>query len=269
MMKKAILVISFGTSYPETRKKNIEACEQRLAAAYPDRDFFRAFTSSMIMAKLAKRDGEFIDNPEQALTRLYEQGYQDVAIQSLHVINGDEYEKIVTQIEAFRERFQRLVIGKPLITGYEDYQQLIAALQSQMPPLADDERVVFMGHGATHYAFSAYACLDHILSTMNIPAIVGAVESYPEIDVVIERLKKENVRKVHLMPLMIVAGDHAINDMASDEEDSWNTLIQQAGIETQCWLQGLGENPQVQEQFVGHLRAALETAEREAKEHRA
>lgn len=257
-MKKAILVISFGTSYPETRKKNIAACEQRLAAAHPDRDFFRAFTSSMIMAKLAKRDGEFIDNPQQALTRLYEAGYRDVVIQSLHVINGDEYEKIVTQIEAFRDRFQNLVIGKPLITSFDDYEQLIEALQTQMPALGENERVVFMGHGATHHAFSAYACLDHILSHKGIPAIVGAVESYPEIDGVIARLKKENVRKVHLVPLMIVAGDHAINDMASDGEDSWNTVIQQAGIETQCWLQGLGENTYVQDIFVKHSKMALE-----------
>lgn len=267
-MKKAILVISFGTSYLETRKKTIEACERRLAAACPDRDFFRAFTSSMIMAKLAKRDGEQIDNPEQALNRLYEAGYQDVAIQSLHVINGDEYEKIVAQIDAFRDRFQRLVIGKPLISGYDDYLALTEALKTQMPPLAEDERVVFMGHGATHHAFAAYACLDHIFSHSGVPAIVGAVESYPEIDVVVERLKKEQVRKVHLMPLMIVAGDHAINDMASDEEDSWNTIIRRAGIETQCWLQGLGENARIQDLFVAHLQSALDASEQRTEEQR-
>lgn len=260
-MKKAILVISFGTSYPETRKKTIEACEQRLAQAYPDRDFFRAFTSRMIMAKLAKRDGEIIDNPEQALTRLRDLGYDDVAIQSLHVINGDEYEKITSQIEAFRPYFKKLVIGKPLITHFEDYETVIEALQQQTPELADDERMVFMGHGATHHAFAAYACLDHLLTHKKIPMIIGAVESYPEIDVVIERLKAEQVRKVHLMPLMIVAGDHAINDMASDEEDSWNTLIQQAGFETQSWLQGLGENSAIQQMFVDHLQQAIMDSE--------
>lgn len=262
-MKKALLVISFGTSYPETRKKTIAACEQRLAQAYPERDFFRAFTSRMIMAKLAKRDGEIIDNPEQALTRLRDLGYDDVAIQSLHVINGDEYEKITSQIEAFRPYFKRLVIGKPLITHFDDYERVIDALQQQAPDVADDERIVFMGHGATHYAFATYACLDHLLAHKKIPMIVGAVESYPEIEGIIERLKAEHVRKVHLMPLMIVAGDHAINDMASDEDDSWNTLIQQAGIETQCWLQGLGENPAIQQMFVEHLQHALAESEKE------
>jgi len=260
-MKKAILVISFGTSYPETRKKTIEACEQQLAEAYPDRDFFRAFTSRMIMAKLAKRDGELIDNPEQALTRLRDLGYDDVAIQSLHVLNGDEYEKITSQVDAFRPDFKRLVIGKPLITHYNDYETVIDALQQQAPEIAEDERIVFMGHGATHHAFAVYACLDHILTHKKIPMIIGAVESYPEIDVVIERLKQERVRKVHLMPLMIVAGDHAINDMASAEEDSWNTLIQQAGIETQCWLQGLGENTLIQQMFVDHLAQAINDSE--------
>ncbi len=133
-----------------------------------------------------------------------------------------------------------------------------------MPELAADERVVFMGHGATHHAFSAYACLDHMLMTQNIPALVGAVESYPEIDSVIERLRRDSVRKVHLMPLMLVAGDHAINDMASDNEDSWKILLQQAGIEAQPWLQGLGENPLVQQMFVDHLQAVVERAEEAA-----
>ncbi len=255
-MKKAILVISFGTSYPQTRLKNITACEQRLAAEYPDRDFFRAFTSTLIMAKLAKRDGEYIDNPQQALQRLHDLGYQDILVQSLHVINGDEYGKIVKQIDNFRDSFTYLAIGNPLITHFDDYEQLIIALQAQMPELAADERVVFMGHGATHYAFAAYACLDHLLRAKKIPALVGAVESYPEINSIITQLLEEKVRKVHLMPLMTVAGDHAIHDMASDDEDSWSTKLITAGIDTQCWLQGLGENPLVQEIFVSHSKAA-------------
>ena len=137
-------------------------------------------------------------------------------------------------------------------------------MQSQMPMLEDDERVVFMGHGATHHAFSAYACLDHMLMTKKIPAMVGAVESYPEIEAIIERLQQQNVRKVHLMPLMLVAGDHAINDMASDEEDSWKTLIEQAGMKAQAWLQGLGENPLIQQMFIDHLEAVIEQNEEAA-----
>ncbi|MCV9878049.1 sirohydrochlorin cobaltochelatase [Brenneria izbisi] len=262
-MKKALLIISFGTSYPHTRQKNIDACEQHLAATCRDRDLFRAFTSEMIIRKLYRRDGLLIDTPRQALQRLADAGYQDVAIQSLHVINGDEYEKVVSEVRACSSWFQRLALGAPLLSSFEDYQQLMTALKSQMPPLAADERVVFMGHGASHHAFSAYACLDHLMTSQNFPAVVGAVESYPEIDHIIGRLSRFGVRKAHLMPLMLVAGDHAINDMASDDADSWKSRLEAAGITTQSWLQGLGENPLIRDMFARHLHAVLHHDERE------
>lgn len=260
-MKKALLVVSFGTSYAETRAKNIESCEQQLAAAFPDRDFYRAFTSSMIIRKLKERDNMHIFNPEEALHHLHKQGYEDVAIQSLHIINGDEYEKIVSQIDKFRPLFRSLRVGKPLLSSFEDYMQLIDALQLQIPELKEDERVVFMGHGATHHAFSAYACLDHIMTNSGFPGRVGAVESYPEIDLIIKGLKADNIRKVHLMPLMLVAGDHAINDMASDEEDSWKTQLEEAGIEATPWLQGLGENYMIRQMFAEHLAQTMDEQE--------
>ncbi|WBM72118.1 sirohydrochlorin cobaltochelatase [Buttiauxella sp. WJP83] len=262
-MKKALLVISFGTSYHDTCGRNIVACEEQLASTFPDRDLFRAFTSGMIIRKLKSRDNLDIDSPAQALCRLAELGYQDVAVQSLHVINGDEYEKIAREVQAYSHRFQRLALGNALLSDFNDYEWLLSALQSQMPPLEADERVVFMGHGASHHAFSAYACLDHLMVARGIPARVGAVESYPEIDLIVRGLQQDNVRKVHLMPLMLVAGDHAINDMASDEEDSWKTQLQDAGIEAQPWLQGLGENPQIRAMFVNHLQRALEKSANE------
>ncbi len=138
------------------------------------------------------------------------------------------------------------------------------ALRQQMPPLAADETVVFMGHGASHHAFAAYACLDHMMTAKGFPARVGAVESYPEVDILIDSLRRQGVKGVHLMPLMLVAGDHAINDMASDEEDSWKTLFNAAGITATPWLNGLGENPAVRAMFVAHLRQALSLAMEEA-----
>lgn len=259
-MKKALLVISFGTSYQETREKNIESCEKQLAAAFPDRQLFRAFTSGMIIRKLRERDNLHIDNPEQALTRLLEMGYEDVAIQSLHVINGDEYEKVVSEVDKFRPLFKRLTLGKPLLSSYEDYQQLLCALQNQMPELKENECVVYMGHGASHHAFSAYACLDHMMTSSNFKGRTGAVESYPEIDLIIDSLQKSNIKHVHLKPLMLVAGDHAINDMASSEEDSWRTQLENAGIAATPWLQGLGENWLIRQMFIDHLKAALADA---------
>ncbi|MDR0805895.1 MAG: sirohydrochlorin cobaltochelatase [Enterobacteriaceae bacterium] len=264
-MKKALLVISFGTSYHETCEKNITACEQQLAAAFGDRSLFRAFTSGMIIRKLAQRDGLQIDTPHQALSKLLAAGYDDVAIQSLHVIKGDEYEKIVRDVETFRPHFKRLVLGAPLLSQRDDYQQMIAAIQYQLPILLQDEYAIFMGHGSTHYAFSAYACLDHMLLNSNLPIRIGAVESYPEIDLIITGLKAKGIHKVHLMPLMLVAGDHAINDMASDEEGSWKKQLEQAGISVVPWLQGLGENPNIRQMFVRHLATALnETCEERA-----
>lgn len=252
-MKKALLTVSFGTTYQDARIRNIDACEQRLAAAFPDRTPFRAFTSGMVLHKLAQRDGLIIDSLPQALERLWQQGYRDVAIQSLHIINGDEYEKIAHHADQWRGRFDAVHIGAPLLNDQRDYARLISALQAQMPALAADERVIFMGHGTSHYAFAAYACLDHMLTAQGIPALVGAVESYPDLDLLIARLKYQSVRRIHLMPLMLVAGDHAINDMAADEPGSWKNRLQQAGYQCRCWLQGLGENILVQQLFVDHL----------------
>lgn len=259
-MKKALLVVSFGTSYHDTCEKNIVACERDLAASCPDRDLFRAFTSGMIIRKLKQRDGLDIDTPLEALQKLAEQGYDDVAVQSLHIINGDEYEKIAREVQSLRPLFKRLTLGTPLLSGHDDYVRLMQALEQQMPALNANEKVVFMGHGASHHAFAAYACLDHMMTAQRFPARVGAVESYPEVDVLIESLRNEGVRAVHLMPLMLVAGDHAINDMASDEEDSWKTLFTAAGITATPWLRGLGENPVIRAMFVEHLHQSLEAA---------
>lgn len=130
-------------------KKNIVACERDLAASCPDRDLFRAFTSGMIIRKLRQRDGIDIDTPLQALQKLAAQGYQDVAIQSLHIINGDEYEKIVREVQLLRPLFTRLTLGVPLLSSHNDYVQLMQALRQQMPSLRQTEKVVFMGHGAS------------------------------------------------------------------------------------------------------------------------
>ncbi|AOV96758.1 sirohydrochlorin cobaltochelatase [Edwardsiella hoshinae] len=257
-MKKALLVVSFGTSYHETGEKNIVACERALAASCPERDQFRAFTSGMIIRKLRERDGIRIDTPLQALQRLAALGYQDVAIQSLHIINGDEYQKIVREAQMMRPSFARLTLGGPLLSHHADYQQLMQALRQQMPALTARERVVFMGHGASHHAFAAYACLDHMMMAQGFPGRVGALESYPEVEVLITSLRREGVDAVHLMPLMLVAGDHALNDMASDEADSWKMRFNAAGISATPWLNGLGENPAVRAMFVAHLQQALD-----------
>lgn len=259
-MKKALLVVSFGTSYPDTRVKTIEACEKAMQAVCPERDFFRAWTSNMIRKKVANRDQMVIDSPQEALERLIKEGYTDVAIQSLHVINGDEYEKITTELKKYESQFEKMVIGRPLLSSMADFDAVIEALEFQSPKLEKDEYVVLMGHGSEHHTFAAYACLDHLFMDRELPFIMGAVESYPEIDSVIKRLQQANGKKAHLFPFMIVAGDHATNDMASDEDDSWKSEIENAGIATECYLQGLGENQKIQALFAKHLTEAIEKA---------
>lgn len=257
-MKKAILVVSFGTSYKETREKTIEACESKIKESFKGYDFFRAFTSNMIIRKLKNRDNIHIENPIEALDRLYDEGYEEVIVQTLHIICGEEYTKLKNQISEYDDKFEKITLGRPLLSQIDDYKETVEALKLQIPELEEDEAIVLMGHGTEHEAHSAYPALDYMLKQENIKAYVGTVEGYPEIDEVIVNLKKDKVSKVRLMPFMLVAGDHAINDMAGEEDDSWNSILIKNGFKTEVHLKGLGENEAIQNKFVKH---ALDCAE--------
>lgn len=256
-MKKAVLVISFGTSYRETREKTIEACEKRIAAAFEGYDFFRAFTSNMIIRKIARVEGLQIENPTEALDRLAAEGYEEVVIQSLHIICGEEYTKLKEQVASYKNQFKKICLGRPLLTQIEDYKAAVEAVKPQLPTLHEGEAIVFMGHGTEHEAHSAYPALDYMMEQEDMKAYIGTVEGYPELDEVINRLEKNEVKTVYLMPFMLVAGDHALNDMAG-EEDSWKVTLEEKGYEVKVILQGLGENPKIQERFVIHAHEALE-----------
>ncbi|MGL5711844.1 MAG: sirohydrochlorin cobaltochelatase [Paraclostridium sp.] len=257
-MKKAILVVSFGTSYKETREKTIEACEAKIKDAFEGYDFYRAFTSNMIIRKLKNRDNIHIENPIEALDRLYEEGYKEVIVQTLHIICGEEYTKLKEQISQYEDKFERITLGRPLLTQIEDYKEAIEAIKYKIPRLDENEAIVFMGHGTYHESHSAYPALDYMLKQEGIKGYVGTVEGYPEIDEVIINLKKDNISKVRLMPFMLVAGDHAINDMAGDEEDSWKSILDKKGFKTKIHLSGLGENEHIQDKFVRHAIDCIE-----------
>lgn len=257
-MKKAVLVISFGTSYKETREKTIEACEKRIAEAFVDYDFFRAYTSNVIIKKIARVEGIQIDNPMEALERLSKAGYDEVVIQSLHIICGEEYNKLREQVECYSTHFKKLSLGRPLLTQIQDYKAAISAVKEELPPCAENEAVVFMGHGTTHEAHSAYCALEYMMEQEEMNTYVGTVEGYPEIGEVIRRLEKNNIQKVYLMPFMLVAGDHAMNDMAGEEEDSWKSIFEAKGFEVIIKMQGLGENKGIQRRFVRHALESME-----------
>lgn len=254
-MKKAILVVSFGTSYEETRKKTIDCIEQEIQAAYPEYQVYRAWTSKMIMKKLKTRDGVHVMNVREAMEQMEKDGVKEVIVQPTHVMNGYENDLMTADVAAYRDRFERVVIGAPLLSTVEDQAKVIEAVVANLPT-ADDEALVLMGHGTEHFANSVYAALDYQFKDMDHPNVfVGTVEGYPELENVKKLLKKSGLKKVVLAPFMIVAGDHATNDLAGDDEDSWKSLLKADGYEVRCILKGLGEYPQVRSLFVDHIAA--------------
>ncbi len=257
--KKAVLVVSFGTSYNETREKTIGAVEDKIAKAFPDYDQKRAFTSQIIINKLEERDGEKINNVDEAMQNLIDEGYGTVVVQPTHVMNGEEYDEMRSAIAPYEDKFVSIKYGTPLLTTSDDYAEVIEAIAAETPQLADkNTAVVFMGHGTEHYANATYAALDYRFKAMGYDnAFIGTVEGYPDLDKVKADLAKYNPEKVVLMPLMIVAGDHATNDMAGDEEDSWKTQLKKEGYEVECVLKGLGEYEGIQDMFTEHCEKAM------------
>ena len=262
-MKKAVLVVSFGTSYKETREKTIEACEKKIKEGLEGYDFFRAFTSNMIIRKLKNRDGLHIENPIEALDRLYKEGYQEVIVQTLHIICGEEFNKLKEQVESYKDKFEKIILGRPLLTYIEDYKETVEAIENQIPKMNEQEAVVFMGHGTFHESHSTYPALEYMFRDNDMNVYIGTVEGYPEIEQVVKKLKADNIKTVDVLPFMLVAGDHATNDMASDEEDSWKSILEKEGFNVKVHLQGLGEYPAIQDKFVNHALDCAKELEKE------
>ena len=263
-MKQAILAVSFGTTYPDTLEKTIAATEAALAEAYPGWPVYRAFTSGMIIKKLQSRDGVQIDNVAQAMARLEREGYTQVAVQSTHVMHGEEYEKMLAQLEPYKLTME-IAVGAPLLHAQSDYEAVADALLSWLPLPADGEALVLMGHGTAHFANSAYAQMEHVLQSRCPRIYIATVEGYPTLDSVAEQLQRQpEIRRLTLAPFMLVAGDHARNDMAGGE-DSWKEVLEGKGYEVACILQGLGECPAIQKLFVAHCGEAMERLRRGGK----
>lgn len=255
--KKAILVVSFGTSYAETRDKTIGAIEKDIATKYPEYEIRRAFTSGMILKVLAKR-GIIIDNVTDALDRLLSEGFKTVYVQPTHVINGDEYDDMVEDVKRYTKKFEDIKIGAPLLTDNEDYQKVVLGIMQQFPNLDDKEALVLMGHGTEHHVNSVYPALDYRFKEMGyLNVFVGTVEGYPDIEVVLKKVKAYKPSEIILLPLMVVAGDHACNDMAGEEEDSWKTIFKSEGYKVSCILKGLGEFQEIRNIYLEHVSALL------------
>ena len=257
--KPVLLVVSFGTSFNESRALTIGAVEQALRAAYPGYEVRRAFTSQIILDILKERDGLEIDNVEQALARLAADGVREVVIQPTHVMTGSEYHDVLQEAAAWADHFDSVKVGRALVTLERDYDTLIRILAEDTAGLdPEDTAVVYMGHGTEHEANETYHKLQQKLWEQGYANyFVGTVEAEPTVEDVLALVRETSARQVVLIPLMLVAGDHANNDMAGQEEGSWKDLFEKAGYAVQCWLKGLGQYPAIQQMLVGHVADAI------------
>lgn len=258
---QAILVVSFGTSYNDSRDLTIGVIEEAIAEAYPDYDVRRAFTSQIIIDKLAERDGLDIDNVQKALDRAVEDGVKTLIVQPTHLMNGLEYTDVVEEVAQYADQFDAVAMGEPLLTSDADYEAVIQAITEATADYDDGETAIcFMGHGTEAESNSVYAAMQEKLTEAGYENyFVGTVEAEPTLEDVLAAVGEGEYTKAVLAPLMIVAGDHANNDMAGDEEGSWKTEFTNAGYEVTCLVQGLGELDGIQQIFVEHTQAAIDS----------
>ncbi|QNM05668.1 sirohydrochlorin cobaltochelatase [Qiania dongpingensis] len=258
MQKTGILVVSFGTSYQDSLANNIQAIEKSIGKAFPDCELRRAFTSGMIIRKLQKRDGFHVDTVEEALESFVMDGFSDLIVQPTHIINGIENDIMLDTVRSYLDKFHSVRVGTPLLTTTDDYRALIDGVMCEFSSLKDDEFLVFMGHGTEHDANAVYPALDYMLKADGHTNVyIGTVEGYPDLPLVKELVREKAPKRIILAPLMIVAGDHATNDMAGEEKSSWKNEFQREGYEVDCILKGLGEYPAVRNIFVEHAKEAV------------
>lgn len=235
-MKKALVVVSFGTSYKDVLEQNIVPIEEAIKGAFPTYDFYRAFTSRFIVKKL-RRDGLSVSLEKELVERLIQEGYERIVVQPTHMIPGFEYEEKIVALTTLSDVVS---VGKPLLFGEEDYRKLGAVLNSTYGLDQLSEPFVFMGHGTEHSANQHYVNFGHYLKSQFPHVYLAGVEGDCAFENVLEELKKNKSSKVSLAPLMIVAGDHAKNDMAGEDEDSWKSIAEAAGFDVQVHMKGLG-----------------------------
>ena len=285
-----LLVVSFGTSFNTSRAEDIGGIEKTLAAAYPDWSVRRAFTAQIIINHIQARDGEVIDNMDQALERAVENGVRNLIIQPTHLMQGAEYDELCAAVDAYRDQFETTVIGRPLLgevgadeTEINSDKETVAkavvnaalteaGYDSTEAAAADGLAIVLMGHGTSHSAAVTYDQMQTQMEALGFENVfIGTVEGKPEdteCDAVIEKIREAGYTKVLLRPLMVVAGDHANNDMADPEDpESWLSRFTASGAfeNVDVQIAGMGRIPEVQAVYVAHAAAAI-GEESEAKE---
>lgn len=258
MVDKVILVVSFGTSYNNNRNLSIGAIENDINEYFQDFEIRRAFTSQMIINKLKKRDNNIIDNVPDALERAVNDGVKTLIVQPTHMMDGTEYHnKIKKHLEDYYDKFDTLVLGEPLVKYDRDYEDLINCITTE--EYDEDTAIVFMGHGTPADSNKIYTTLQEKLISKNYnDYYIGTVEAQPTFDDVLTMIKEKEYKKIVLKPLMVVAGDHAQNDMAGDEEDSWKSMFESNGYEVECVIKGLAQIKDIRKIYIKHLEELIE-----------
>ncbi|MBO6094004.1 MAG: sirohydrochlorin cobaltochelatase [Oscillospiraceae bacterium] len=256
-----LLVVSFGTSFNDSRRLTIGAVEAALEEAFPAWSVRRGFTSQIIIDHVFARDGEVIDNVTQALDRAIDNGVKTLVVQPTHLMNGFEYTDLVDEIATYADAFEAIAVGEPLLTSDEDFAAVADAIVKATAEYDDGETAIcFMGHGTEADSNAVYSGMQSVLDEKGCANyFVGTVEATPSVEDVLALVQAGNYKKVVLRPLMIVAGDHANNDMAGDEDDSWKSIFESAGFEVTCVVEGLGQLEEVQNLFVQHAQAAVDS----------
>ena len=281
--EKELLVVSFGTSFNDSRVADIKSIEDALQEANPDWSVRRAFTAQIIINHIQARDGEKIDNMEQALERAVANGVKNLVVQPTHLMHGAEYDEMMEMVDSYRDKFESVAIAEPLLgeVGSDatvinaDKEAVAKAITAEAVKTAgfdsldaaaeDGTAFVFMGHGTSHTAKVSYSQMQSQMNALGYKNVfIGTVEGEPEetaCENVIEAVKAAGYTKVVLRPLMVVAGDHANNDMAGDDEDSWKSQFEASGEfdSVDCQIAGLGEVADIQQLYVAHTKAAVDS----------
>jgi sirohydrochlorin cobaltochelatase len=261
--KKGILVVAFGSSMPEG-EASIEAVTDAVRKAYPDVETRVAYTSRIIMRKIARENGKIVDEPAIALAKMAYEGFTDVAVLSTHVIPGEEYDDLKAVVDGFKAisltapkaGFRFIELSAPLLSGAEDFERLAGVLADTYAEQTKKGAFVFVGHGTHHFANAAYGTLQFALWEKSPNIFVGTIEGLPSYDDVASRLKTSKIKDVWIAPAMLVAGDHAHNDIAGAEPDSWKSLFEAQGYKVTPILEGLGQNAAVRNLILDKLREA-------------
>ena len=254
-----LLVISFGTSFNDSRRLTIGGIEGAIAEAIPDFSVRRGFTAQIIIDHVERRDGIHIDNVTEALDRAVNNGVKKLVVQPTHLMHGYEYDELMATLGEYADAFEQVVVGEPLLTSDDDFARVAQVLVDVTKDYDDGQTaIVYMGHGTEHEYNKVYAEMQEYLVAMGAENYyVGTVEAEPSLEEVVAAIADKGYTRVVLRPMMVVAGDHANNDMAGDEEDSWKTVLTDAGYEVVCVLEGLGQVPEIQQLYVEHAQAAV------------